>query len=435
MPVTRSRSYKRRLPAGIVDAGFASLATFAAGLSAVNLLDISDLGVYAVFFTAFLLGTVLPRNLIFTPTEVLAVAFPVDTRLTFVPRSLALGLGPAVVGAGAALIAVAVTTPYATGDVLIALALTSAVTTILSPLQDHVRAMLHLATRSWLAATVSIVQFVSVVVAIGVMLALDIPAAWIPFGALAIANTISLAVSRLIVHLADRSAAPERLRFRALASKGKWLVIQASASVVAGFSVAAIIPWLAGPEALGHAESARVVAQPILVLAAGLTAVLGPRSMRAGMERDGQMARRMSRVYFWIIGLAGIGYIAVFGWDWALNPMSFAVPSAYVVPGLVALTVVANMVTAGVFLQVNELLGAQKETTLARIAWSVSPILLLGGLTAGVTGAYARAIGIIGQTGGRYLMQDYTLRGVYGTESQTNRSVTPGTASDDTNRE
>ena len=41
---------------------------------------------------------------------------------------------------------------------------------------------------------------------------------------------------------------------------------------------------------------------------------------------------------------------------------------------------------------------------------------LMGGLTAGVTGAYARAIGIVGQSGGRYLLQDHTLRGVYQSE-------------------
>jgi len=428
--VTRSRSYKRRLPAGIFDAGFASLATFAVGLSAVNLLGASDLGVYAVFFTAFMLGTVLPRNLIFTPAEVRAVAFPVDTRLALLPRSLMLGTGPAIAGTGAILIATAATAPYATGDVLLALAVTSAVTTVLSPLQDHVRKMLHIATRSWLAATISIVQFVSVVTAIGVMLILNVGDAWIPFGALAIANAVSLVFSRLIVHLAGSSAAPERLQFRSLASQGKWLVVQASATSIAGFSVAAIIPWLAGPDALGYAESARVVAQPVLVLAAGLTAVLAPRSMKAGMDRDERTARKTSTIYLWIIAIAGVGYIAIAGWDWSLNPMSYIVPSAYVVPGLVALTVVANMVTSGVFLQVNELLGAQKETSLARIAWSVSPILLLGGLTAGVTGAYARAIGSVSQNSVRYGLQDYVLRVVYRTESPTGRRVDADGASD-----
>jgi len=411
--VSSQRGYKRRLPAGIVDAGFASLATFAVGLSAVTLLGDADRGVYAVFFSAFMLGTVLPRNLILTPVEVEAVAVPVVSRLALLPRSLVLGLGPALLGALAVAFAVAVTTQYTTADVVIALAVTTAVTTVLSPLQDHVRKMFHIATLSWRAAAVSIVQFVSVVGTIAMMMALDVAVAWIPFGALAIANAVSLAVSRLIVHLTVSGSVLDRLNFRELASRGKWLVVQASASAVTGFAVAAIIASLASPDALGYAESARVVAQPILVLAAGLTAVLAPRSMKAGMDRDARTARNTNNVYLAIIGLAGIGYISIAGWDWLLNPMSYIVPSAYVVPGLVVVTIAANVVVSGLFLQVNELLGAHKETALARIAWSVSPLMLLGGLTAGTTGAFARPIGSIAQAGGRFLMQAYALRGVY----------------------
>ena len=427
--MSEDRGYKRRLPAGLFDSGFASLATFAAGLSAVTLLGDVDRGVYAVFFTAFMFGTVLPRNLIFTPAEVRAVAFPVKERLSLLPRSLALGLGPALLGASAVLIAVAVTWPYTTTDVLIALAVTTGVTTILSPLQDHVRKMLHIATLSWRAASVSIVQFISVTVAIGVMLLLDVEPAWIPFGALAIANAVSLTFSRIAVHLPESFAAPVRLQFRALASKGKWLVVQASATAAAGFAVAAIIPWLAGPDALGFAESARVVAQPILVLASGFTAVLAPRSMKAGMDRNLTMARQTSRVYHWVIGLSGVGYLAIAGWDWPLNPMTYIVPSAYEVPGLVALSVVANLAIAMVFLQINELLGAHEEKALARISWMISPIYILGGLTAGVTGAYARSIGMLGQTSARYVLQGRKLHSVYGEQSEATHEMESSEAS------
>ena len=421
--MSEDRGYKRRLPAGMFDAGFASLATFAAGLVAVNQLGDTDRGVYAVYFTAFLLGTVLPRNLIFTPAEVRAVAFPVEARLKLLPWSLTLGTGPAVLGASSVLIAAAVTAPYATSEILIPLAVTSALATVLSPLQDHVRKMLHMATMSWQATAVSIAQFVSVTMAIGAMLALDTNRAWIPFGALAIANAVSLTFSWIVVRLSGSLAPPQRLHFWELASKGKWLIVQASGSAIAGFTVAVIISWLAGPDALGFAESARVVAQPILVLAAGLTAVLATRSMRAGMDGDERTARRTSRIYLWIVGLAGVGYMAIAGWDWFLNPMSHIVPSAYSVSGLVALTVAANIVIAAVFLQINELLGAHKERALARISWSVAPVLLLGGLTAGVTGAFARPLGMLGQAATRYAVQEHELRSVYRPEPWTAHEV------------
>ena len=189
-------SYRRRLPAGIVDSAFASLATFAVGLVAVTVLDDVSRGVYAVYFTAFLFGVVLPRQLIFAPTSVEAVALePPVHRLSVVTPGLRLGAGPAIVGSLAAGIAFVVTAGYADPSVSGALAATCAVTIVLSPMQDFVRQALHIAARSWRAATVSIVQFVVVVGAIGAGIALDIDRAWIPFGALAVANSVSLFVA------------------------------------------------------------------------------------------------------------------------------------------------------------------------------------------------------------------------------------------------
>lgn len=423
--MSRVRSYKMRLPVGVVDAGFASLATFAAGLAAVNLLGDAERGVYAVFFAAFMLGTVLPRSLIFTPAEVRAVASPVDASLMLLPRSLFLGVGPAVLGVTAILVAVPVTAPHATSEVILALALTSGVATILSPLQDHVRRMFHIAARSWQAAAVSIVQFVSVLASIGVMLLLEVDAEWVPFGTLAVANAVSLTISRLISGTGKPFVVPERLSPRLLASGGKWLLVKAAATWIMGFAAATIIIALAGPEVLGFAESARIVAQPILVLATGLTAVLAPRSIKAGMDRDLRTARRTSRAYLWLIGIAGIGYLAITGWDWFLNPMSYIVPSAYVVPGLVALTVVANILSANTYLQESELLGARRERTLARIAWTASPVLLLGGLTAGITGAYARPLGRLGAAATEFVMHGTVLRGMYQREPETGSDAAP----------
>lgn len=428
-------SYKRRLPAGVFDAGFASLATFAAGLAAVNLLGDTDRGVYAVFFTVFMLGTVLPRNLIFTPAEVHAVSLPLDSRLLVTKRSLFLGLGPAVVGAFAILIAVAVTWSYSSPDVVLALALTTAIATILSPLQDHVRKMLHIAARSWRSATVSIVQFIVVVVSIGVMMWLDVAPAWISFGSLSIANAISLPVSLLLLKL-DGSSAESRLpALSVLISRGKWLVLQAAAPAILGFAVAAIVAELAGPAALGFAEAARVVAQPILVLAAGLTAVLAPRSVEAGIKRDEETGKRTNLAYLAIIGVAGLGYLAVAGWDWVLNPMAYIVPPAYVVPGLAALTIVANILTAGVYLQINELLGGHREKLLARISWTTSPILLLGGLSAGFTGAYSRALGRVGESIARYVVQRLAVRDMYQEEPDDDRDGDQSRASTGADRE
>jgi O-antigen/teichoic acid export membrane protein len=244
-------------------------------------------------------------------------------------------------------------------------------------------------------------------------LVLDVPTAWIPFGALVVANALSLAFALAISRIGALRRAPVRLSLSSLVAKGKWLVVQSAAPSVMGFAVSAIIVWLASPEALGFAESARVVAQPIIVLATGFTAVLAPRSMRAAMDRDLATAERTSRLYLSIVAAATVGYLVVAGWDWALNPMAVIVPSAYEVGGLVAFTVLANFASAGVFLQFNELLGAHRERTLAWIAWTEGVAMLASGLSAGVTGAFARPLANLTSSVVRWFLQRGALRGVY----------------------
>ena len=283
---------------------------------------------------------------------------------------------------------------------------------VLSPMQDHVRRMLHISSLSWKAATVSVVQFVVVAAAIAVGLAVDIPEAWMPFGALAFANAISLAYARVLAQFSVREQTGGTLKFTELASTGVWYVINAAPAVV-WFAVAAIIAWLASPEDLGFAESARVVAQPILVFTTGLTAVLTPRAMRAAMDVDLAAARKTRVTYLGSMAIAGIAYVGVAGWDWALNPMAHIVPSAYELSGLAAFTILANMATSAAFLQSDELAGARKERLLAAISWLSSVFVLLGGATASFTGAFARPLAGIGGGAARYAAQARALLAVY----------------------
>ena len=64
------RSLLRVVTAGQLDAGFASLATFAMGLFAVRVFDATTLGAYALFFAAFFFAVEFPRQLGFTPSEI-----------------------------------------------------------------------------------------------------------------------------------------------------------------------------------------------------------------------------------------------------------------------------------------------------------------------------------------------------------------------------
>jgi O-antigen/teichoic acid export membrane protein len=391
--IDSGRGTAKKLPAGVADAAFASLATFAAGLSAVNLFNDVDRGVYAIFFTAFSLGVVLPWDLILIPAEVNAVTFPVADRMRRARDTLRMGLPASVLGALAILIAAVLSRSLTQSDVLWGLSITAAIATVLSPLQDHMRRLLHIAGLSWQAAAVSGVQFLGVVVSLVVMLIVDAPVAIMPFGALAIANALSLTTGIILGDVFHQEPLDEPLRFLTLARQGRWLLLQASFPSVAHFAVATIIAGLAGAEALGYAEAARVVAQPVLVLATGLTAVLSPRAMEAAMNHDLAAARHTRNIFRLVMVGGGLLYIGVAAVPWSLNPMQYLVPSAYVVSGLVAVTIVANLISAGMYVEVNELLGAQKARAMAVIAIVTSPLLVLVALTARTTEAFARPLG------------------------------------------
>jgi len=393
----------RSVPAGLIDASIASAATFLTGLAGVNLLDDVDRGVYAVFFSAFLVATVIPKFLSFKPAEVIAVSHPLGERLSQVAQSLRLGVGPALVGLLPVLIAAVATASDTSLDVTVALASTCAVASMASPAQDHVRQLLHIDRRSWKAALVSVVQFAIVLVGVGAMIVLDVSPAWIPFGALSLANIVSISLGLFLSRAEWESRrGPSRLSFGELASSGRWLLAMALIPYGASFVGAMLIAALAGPEAMGFAESARVAAQPILVFATGLSAVVGPLGIEAAARRDLPKGRRAHHMYLGLTVLAGLAYLAVAGHVWPGNIMVYLVPTAYRLSGLVALTIVGNTITAAVFQFTNELMGGRKERQLTKISIVTSPFLLLGAATASYTGAYARPLGIIASASVRY---------------------------------
>jgi hypothetical protein len=76
--------------------------------------------------------------------------------------------------------------------VLWAHALTMTACAALTPLQEHVRRVLHLAGISWHAAAVSLVQLGCVALALLLLARVQVPAIWRPFGALTIGTVVSL---------------------------------------------------------------------------------------------------------------------------------------------------------------------------------------------------------------------------------------------------
>ncbi len=386
----------RHLSPGVIDAAVASIATFGTGLAGVNLLSDSDRGVYGIFFTAFFLGSVIVNESILVPSQVVAVNKPEGRHLEDSHRGFLLALAPSVVACQVATLAAILNRDIASSEVLFALGATTFVTIVLSPMQDHSRQLLHIAGRSWEAAIVSVVQLAVVAVSITTMFWLDVTAAWIPFGSLALANAVSLTCGILLTRRGltqiDSGKAPT---LGYLLASGKWLVVRSALPALLAFASANIITQLAGSVAYGYAEAARQVAQPVAVLASGLLAMMAPPAIRAAAQHDRSAARHNRRVFFLVLGAATTSYLLVASWDWALNPMSFLVPSAYVVGGLVAATVVANALTACFRILSKEMLGAERARTLAGISLISAPFLPIAAVTAGTTEAFARPLGYI----------------------------------------
>ena len=368
---------RRRIPAGLLDAGLAALASFAVGLYAAWVWqdDLGTLGVYALFMAAFGLATAVGSQAIFIPAEKATLELATPERVALLPRTIRRGL-PLAIAAGAvmlapSLIARAQGTEWAA---IAPLVLTAGAASIVSPVQDHARRVLHLAGISWSAAFVSIVQVSVAVVTVATLHAFSLDPAWIPFGALATANVTSLTAAILMARrrrAAVGPADPDRLAaatamlgYGSLLRSGRWLAPTGIMSTGNNLVVAAIVSSLVGQEALGFAEAARTIGQPILVLAFGLRSVLGPQSMEAAKQRSRPDARRVASMFYKLTLILGVAYLAVAGFAWPFNPFAHIVERAYTIGGLVATAIVANALNGLAFPGRLELIGGDRERSL-----------------------------------------------------------------------
>lgn len=415
----RTRSLRNRfvdklgIGAGVVDAAMSSLATFLGGLVAANILGEAELGVYAVFFTAFNFGQVIANNLIYIPAEVVAVAWPAEKRTRVLTQSIPYALVPSLLGAMAIGIASLVAAQISTAEVVVPMTITAALTTFLWPTQDHIRRTLHIADRSWAAASVSAAQFAIAALSIGVLIAMDVTAEWIPFGALAIANLVSLLLGLVLARPAIGGPAPERLDPRSLTRSGIWLMIGVGIPPITAFGAATIITFAVGPEVLGFAEAARVAAHPVLVLGTGLGYVMGPRIMRGAIAGDMEVSRHNHhRFNRFLIMAAGV-YALIVGFDWIGNPMALLVPTAYTIEWLVVATVFANIFMAAMVLVLQELTAAKRSRTIALVSMISAPFQLLAAATAGVTEAFARPLSLVVGNGARLFGNTRAIGSIY----------------------
>jgi O-antigen/teichoic acid export membrane protein len=179
-----------------------------------------------------------------------------------------------------------------------------------------------------------------------------------------------------------------------------------------GFVTSALVSRVAGAAALGYSEAARVVAWPLIVLCWGLSAVLGPRSVRAAQSRELGAARRTSGLFLRILTLAGLGLL-LFSSPWAGNPLGWLLPTAYVVEGLVLVTILALLADGLAYPYRSELLGAGREPALVRVEVAANVARLVVAAAARELHAFALPIGLWAAGTIRLLGVRRALRRVY----------------------
>ena len=321
--VDQEQRLRQKLPAGIVDAALSSLGTFAAGLAAVRWLEPAELGTYSVIFSAFLVASLLPNEIIYTPVQVSMIRLAVQERLGGIVHSLGRGIPPAMLGCTLILAAGGLIWWRSDPTAVIELAITGVGLAVISPMQDHLRRGFHIAERSWGAALMSGSQLVAVVAALLVMQSMGLAPAWAPLGSLVVANIVSLGFGLVM----SRGAWRVRPTSPAVMVSGRWLAAS-SISAYGGTLVASVVMTLvAGPEIVGFAEAARVAAQPVLVVTTGVAAALASRHLRAAASVDRAAAITINKSFFLVITVAGISYLCLAGFAWSFNPAVCADPN------------------------------------------------------------------------------------------------------------
>ena len=395
---------------GQLDAAFTSLATFAAGLYALSALEIEPLGAYALLFSAFQVANQVPAELVFIPSQILSLEMPANQRLGMTRHSVPRGVLLAVVSSTAVpLGAVSLAGSTATSDFL-ALALSALALTMVSPLQDHLRAMLHLAHRSWGAAAISGVHLVTTIAMLPILGNLNFALA--PFGALFVGNFLASIVA---VPWIRRSLifAPERPTRRQLNAIGGWLLSTGLVKTGVGYLSRTVLHSFAGVAALGLVEGARVVAQPLNVLGLGLMSQVGPRLMESAASRDKASARRWRRRFLALLAVGAVPYAALASGPWTFNPLATITPRAYELPGLTAAMLIAVIIACWLRPLRNEMLGARKQRAVARITFLLGLVeLALVGL-AFVIGPFAMPVAIAGTSLFGVFLLFGALRAVY----------------------
>lgn len=289
----------------LADAGTASVATFVASLIALRSLTDVELALYALIFSALTALMIAPQYMLYIPQRLHAnrqaglrrTDYAADARAAL-PFAMATGAGVLLAGL-----------PLRAGheQAWLVMGLSAAVLSALSPFQDHLRASLHVAGRHGAAAATSAVN-VAMVAGVfawaewGTMRGEWAYAA--PFGALVLGNLASIVVGYRLHR--DVTVVEERdpISFGTSVLAASTGFARQGVAYVTNLLVAAMI----SASALAALETARVAAQPVLILGVGMASYFMPQAVRAIGAGDRRRASGIMRRLVATVSGAGAVY-------------------------------------------------------------------------------------------------------------------------------
>lgn len=359
------------------------------GIYAARYLDAESLGAYALYFTAAGIAGLFPQDLIHAPSSVSVLGEEPRTRLSILKPTMVRTLPIGFIAALAATLPGIIVAHEVALNTLIAFSITSFFFVLISPLQDFIRGLFHLSGTPVRAALTSAAQLLFVGVAIPSMVVAGVPDAWIPIGALTIANyastSVGLALTRGLV-----GPPMEMPPIGEILKSGRTLLPSNLLPEASIFLSSAILASLVSAAALGQVTAARIVSRPIIVLAMGIGQAFRPRLMEAGHTGSRSQALHSSYVIAIITVAAGAMYTLLAGWEHPLNPMAVIVPVAYEARGLALFVLISTTVFTSVQLMRSIFIGASQNGPLfiAVAASSAARVLVVLALAAGI-GVYS----------------------------------------------
>ncbi|GMM97714.1 hypothetical protein MTsN4n12_31260 [Microbacterium sp. MTN4-12] len=293
----------------VLDASASAGANFAAGLIAVAVLPSDGLALYALIFSAAVGSMTLPQQMAYLPHRIHINKLDNTTRTSYLRDfvSAAPTTALAVTLVCAAGLPLAQQTEVGQYWILTA---SAAAWVVVSPLQDHVRASLHISGEHLKAALISGINLSTVTAVILAGLLLPFSAnhsTLLPFGLLVMSNMIS-AIVGMMLHRGI-PAEPRRAKLTpmlALATSGSALVYQGSV-----YTTNTIVALLLSAAALAELEAARIVAQPVFVIGAALLSQYMPDTIRHQHRGNTQEVRKSLVRHGAIVFAVGTGALAI----------------------------------------------------------------------------------------------------------------------------